>query len=441
MRSNLFFESVKVNLDSEAMDLNMDSEAMDLNMDSEAMDLNMDSEAMDLNMDSEAMDLNTDSEAMDLNMDSESVEISLDFQATKSNTDSELLKSNVNCNGKCELEKSNLHDSIEADSDYRNTFSNIKMKQIHIQKNKRFKELVDKSMIVETDNTKLDYIEQENNGLKLYSHKNKGTITENSIEVNHVSRSVDRDFVVQGSFHQGDIRFGINSGKQCVANCLSALAHSKFKSLKDWDQMYIDNVLIKGNQIYSNIHGDNVHLLVSDLPGMIEMSGKLLKISRKESITAVIDNYGTIDFSEFGNSLPLDQALQESLIDHDACFICAYDTTFLALKHNQDLLLFDSHARNKFGLQDSDGKSLLLKLNNLDHLYQYCCNMMAGSSQNQWFEVTGVSICIENCTDSNELLESYNQASTSNTQISENPKKENKSNHEITQNSRNFNYG
>ncbi|VDI42379.1 Hypothetical predicted protein [Mytilus galloprovincialis] len=252
------------------------------------------------------------------------------------------------------------------------------------------------------------------------------------------SRSVDRDFVVKGSFHQGDIQFGSNSGKQCVANCLSALAHSKFKSLKDWDQMYIDNVLIKGNQIYSNIHGDNVHLLVSDLPGMIEMSGKLLKISRKESITAVIDNYGTIDFGEFGNSLPLDQALQESLIDYDACFICAYDTTFLALKHNQDLLLFDSHARNKFGLQDSDGKSLLLKLNNLDHLYQYCCNMMAGSSQNQWFEVTGVSICIENCTDSDEVLESYNQASTSNSQLSNNnKKKENKNNHEIIKNPEN----
>ncbi|XP_063426085.1 uncharacterized protein LOC134709887 [Mytilus trossulus] len=435
---NLDYEAMDLNMDSEAIDLNMDSEAMDLNMDSEAMDLNMDSVAMDLNMDSEAMDLNMDSEALNLNMDSESVEISLDFQATKSNTFSELLKSNVKYNGTCELEKSNLYDSIEADPDYRNTFSDTKMKQIHMQKNKRFKEFVDKSMIVETDNTQLDCngnfiidIEQENNGLKLYSHKNKGTITENSIEVSHVRRSVDRNFVVQGSFHQGDIRFGINSGKQCVANCLSALAHSKLKSLKDWDQMYIDNVLIKGNQIYSNIHGDNVHLLVSDLPGMIEMSGKLLKISRKESITAVIDNYGTLDFSEFGNSLPLDQALQESLIDYDACFICAYDTTFLALKHNQDLLLFDSHARNKFGLQDSDGKSLLLKLNNLDHLYQYCCNMMAGSSQNQWYEVTGVSICIENCTDSNELLESYNQASTSNTQISENPKKENKSSHEI----------
>ncbi|VDI59099.1 Hypothetical predicted protein [Mytilus galloprovincialis] len=499
MRSNLFAESVEINLESEAMDLNMDSEAMDLNLDSKAMDLNLDSEALDLNMDSKAMDLNMDSEAMylnldskamdlnldsetmDLNMDSELVrlnldsesirkkfdaekanqdyeatysnldseamdlnldsvsdEISLDFQATKFDTDSESLMLTVNCNGKCDLKKSNLHDTIEADSDYRNTSSDTKMKQMNIQKNKRFEELVDKSIIIETDNTQLasnSYfvidIEQENDGLKMYSHKNKGTITENSIEVSHVSRSVDRNFVVQGSFHQGDIRFGINSGKQCVANCLSALAHSKFKSLKDWDQMYIDNVLIKGNQIYSNIHGDNVHLLVSDLPGMIEMSGKLLKISRKESITAVIDNYGTIDFSEFGNSLPLDQALQESLIDYDACFICAYDTTFLALKHNQDLVLFDSHARNKFGLQDSDGKSLLLKLNNLDHLYQYCCNMVAGSSQNQWFEVTGVSICIENCIDSDQVLESYNKASTSNSQLSYNQEKENKNSHEI----------
>ncbi|VDI17817.1 Hypothetical predicted protein [Mytilus galloprovincialis] len=56
---------------------------------------------------------------------------------------------------------------------------------------------------------------------------------------------------------------------------------------------------------------------------------------------------------------------------------------------------------------------------------------MAGSSQNQWFEVTGVRICIENCTDNNELFESYNQASTSNSQLSENQEKENKNSHEI----------
>ncbi|VDI62913.1 Hypothetical predicted protein [Mytilus galloprovincialis] len=209
-----------------------------------------------------------------------------------------------------------------------------------------------------------------------------------------VSRSGIRNTFVQGSFHQGDIRFGLNSGKQCVANCCSALAFSKLKDLTQWDQKYLDKVLIYGNDLYSRVSGNNHHLLISDLPPILDISGKLMQLSLKESISAVIDTSETIDFSEFGNSLPLDQALQESLVDYDACFICAYDTSFLALKHGQDLFLFDSHARNEFGLKHSNGKSLLLKLSSLDHLYQYCCNMVSGASQNQWFEVTGVSISI-----------------------------------------------
>ncbi|VDH94592.1 Hypothetical predicted protein [Mytilus galloprovincialis] len=209
-----------------------------------------------------------------------------------------------------------------------------------------------------------------------------------------VSRPGIRNTFVQGSFHQGDLRFGLNSGKQCVANCCSALAFSKLKDLTYWDQKYLDKVLIYGNDLYSRVSGNNHHLLISDLPPILDISGKLMQLSLKESISAVIDTSETIDFSEFGNSLPLDQALQESLVDYDACFICAYDTSFLALKHGQDLFLFDSHARNEFGLKHSNGKSLLLKLSSLDHLYQYCCNMVSGASQNQWFEVTGVSISI-----------------------------------------------
>ncbi|XP_071169456.1 uncharacterized protein [Mytilus edulis] len=226
-----------------------------------------------------------------------------------------------------------------------------------------------------------------------------------------VSKSAIRNTIVQGSFHQGDVRFGLNSGKQCVANCCSALAFSKLNDLTYWDQRYLDKVLIYGNDLYSRVSGNNHHLLISDLPPMLDISGNLMELSLKESISAVIDTSETIDFSEFGNSLPLDQALQESLVDYDACFICAYDTAFLALKHGQDLFLFDSHARNEFGFRHSNGKSLLLKLSSLDHLYQYCCNMVSGTSQNQWFEVTGVSISIigEPVMYNNEVSESYEQ--------------------------------
>ncbi|XP_038063131.1 uncharacterized protein LOC119733834 [Patiria miniata] len=40
---------------------------------------------------------------------------------------------------------------------------------------------------------------------------------------------------VQGNFHQGDLRFGFNSGKQCVANSLCAILYSRTKLLKDCD--------------------------------------------------------------------------------------------------------------------------------------------------------------------------------------------------------------
>ncbi|CAG2232840.1 unnamed protein product [Mytilus edulis] len=343
-----------------------------------SMKSNVDPESFTSKLDYESVEKKLDFESINKKLDFESIGTNLDYGKVKRNLGYESMKSKQSSKSTHNLKEtmvSNLNDTIQLTNshEFLNNIGNI----------------IDEKENKQIGLNGFSEFEQDDNLLKLYSQKNKRTIPENRIEVR---RSRSDNWIVQGSFHQGDIRFGINSGKQCVANCLSALAHSKFKDLNDWNQIYLDNVLIDGNKIYNRIHGDNIHLLVSDLPDMIDMSGTLLKISRKESITAVVDTSGTIDFSEFGNSLPLDQALQESLIDYDACFICAYDTTFLALKHNQDLLLFDSHARNELGLKDSDGKSLLLKLSNLDHLYQYCCNMMAGASQNQWFEVTGVSI-------------------------------------------------
>ncbi|CAC5388038.1 unnamed protein product [Mytilus coruscus] len=367
MKTNLNYESVNTNMDYESVNTNMDYEWIKTNMDYEWIKTNMDYESMKTKMDNESMNTNLDNESM------------------RTNLDVELMKSKQSSKSKHNL--SNLHDAIQLGTNFNKEHMNSH-------------EFLDKtdSMTVETENIQLDCNDfsecKQDNDKKLNSHRNRRNIDEDSIEV---SKSVFDNWVVQGSFHQGDIRFGIDSGKQCVANYLSALGHN--------------------------------------LPGMIDMSGKLLEISRKESITAVVDTSGTIDFSAFGNSLPLDQALQEFLIDYDACFICAYDTTFLALKHNQDLLLFDSHARNELGLKDSDGKSLLLKLRNLDHLYQYCCNMIAGASQNQWFEVTGVSICIfgqePKIKTNSELSESHKQINTRELKLSEILQTGNKDRHEL----------
>ncbi|CAG2192523.1 unnamed protein product [Mytilus edulis] len=202
--------------------------------------------------------------------------------------------------------------------------------------------------------------------------------------------SVNQPFMMQGSFHQGDDRFRNNSGKQCVANSLTAIAYSKLSLIDNWNMTFLDKILIEGNILYTWIHGDNEELLVTELPKMVEIRDMIVKCNRKESILALIDNNGKIEF----NVLSLDHALQEALIDSDGCFVCVRGFTSAIIRQNGKMYLFDSHARNCFGLQDSCGKSVVIQINDVNSLYQHFYNFVQGDV-NAEFEVTGINIEIQ----------------------------------------------
>ncbi|CAG2247573.1 unnamed protein product [Mytilus edulis] len=202
--------------------------------------------------------------------------------------------------------------------------------------------------------------------------------------------SVNQPFMMQGSFHQGDDRFRNNSGKQCVANSLTAIAYSKLSLIDNWNMTFLDKILIEGNILYTWIHGDNEELLVTELPKMVEIRDMIVKCNRKESIFALIDNNGKIEF----NVLSLDHALQEALIDSDGCFVCVRGFTSAIIRQNGKMYLFDSHARNCFGLQDSCGKSVVIQINDVNSLYQHFYNFVQGDV-NAEFEVTGINIEIQ----------------------------------------------
>ncbi|CAG2230774.1 unnamed protein product [Mytilus edulis] len=52
---------------------------------------------------------------------------------------------------------------------------------------------------------------------------------------NHdVDKFVVPKFKLKGSFHQGDKRFGMNAGKQCVSNCYTAVIYSKLKNRQEY---------------------------------------------------------------------------------------------------------------------------------------------------------------------------------------------------------------
>ena len=62
-----------------------------------------------------------------------------------------------------------------------------------------------------------------------------------------------KTFAVQGHFHQGNPKFGVNSGKQCVANSLRAMMYSQIKELREWTSFEMDLVLNTGDELHGHL--------------------------------------------------------------------------------------------------------------------------------------------------------------------------------------------
>ncbi|VDI40822.1 Hypothetical predicted protein [Mytilus galloprovincialis] len=223
---------------------------------------------------------------------------------------------------------------------------------------------------------------------------------ENPVVLYDLSRSqVTREqnnLVIQGSFHQGNTRFGENAGKQCVSNCLSAIVHSKLKPVFAWNKLYLDNILIEGNDIYTSVHGTNNYLCVEDLPEFVDLRNRIIHCHKKRSICAFVHDVDP----DFDGVLPLDQALQYALIDSDGCFVTVRATTSLVIKQNNKIYMFDSHARNRFGLVDNYGSSIVFELPDIQAVYQHFCNFVQ-DDQSVPFDVTGITVAIQDTVDSN----------------------------------------
>ncbi len=86
---------------------------------------------------------------------------------------------------------------------------------------------------------------------------------------------LDGRVIAQGSFHQGNRRFGDNSGKQCVANSLASIMYSMKKDVRNWKCSDMDSVLITGNELYGFLQDsstiNNNYLLINELPTELDV--------------------------------------------------------------------------------------------------------------------------------------------------------------------------
>ena len=74
------------------------------------------------------------------------------------------------------------------------------------------------------------------------------------------------------------------------------------------------------------------------------------------------------------------------------------DTVTAIIEHPRDFYLFDSHGRNRQGLADSDGSSVLLKFSRLEHVQNYTevTHLEYQGRKRQYFQVLFLDIQVDN---------------------------------------------
>jgi len=68
---------------------------------------------------------------------------------------------------------------------------------------------------------------------------------------------------IQGTFHQGDNKFGESVGKQCTCCSLFSIVFTVLKHPGNWNSHDLDFIVEKGDEIYKSLN-QNDYLLLTD---------------------------------------------------------------------------------------------------------------------------------------------------------------------------------
>ena len=231
-----------------------------------------------------------------------------------------------------------------------------------------------------------------------FYNKKKRSLELNDDKVNKYAKVTHMECSnVQGHFHQGHLKFGVNTGKQCVANCLCAMMYSQVKELQQWTSYDMDLVLNSGDELYGHLSKstamNNDYLLINELPDELIAFKKSYTMTYHESVTGMFEDDDD-NLAEF-NMMQLNRALEQTLQRYNACFVCFNVNTFGVIAQDGVYYIFDSHSRDDNGWQVQDGRSLLKFTPTWQDVYRYCTELRTSMNlhNNEQFEITGVTLC------------------------------------------------
>ena len=175
---------------------------------------------------------------------------------------------------------------------------------------------------------------------------------------------------VQGSFSQGDPKFGHSAGLQCVAMSLYAAAFSCLKQITRWSDKTLDSILEKGNDLFNLINKDR-YLGVDDLPGQVNIFDAVISISYNFNV------HGMLSHAPPNRHIFKQHFLQNKSPQlQNRTLLCLSNTCiYLHIQgfKKEKYIVFDSHPRDSMGLTSENGTSVLMTFIKFDDLMEYFC--------------------------------------------------------------------
>lgn len=202
--------------------------------------------------------------------------------------------------------------------------------------------------------------------------------------------SIEHPSKVMGTINQGaDIFEDFSRGRQCIANSYVSMFFSYINQALYWRSSDIDFILHLGNTLYSTIPKTSSYLFPSDLPEYIKCGRQCFRLQLGESFSGVVSHELNI-LPNIQICMPLEKALKMALGGHYA-FLCLETYGVALFIQHGTFYIFDSHSRDKFGLQHESGVAILMGFSSIDDLIEHI-KRLADSLSAVQFEVTPAQV-------------------------------------------------
>ena len=178
---------------------------------------------------------------------------------------------------------------------------------------------------------------------------------------------------IHAPYSQGNTEiFGENAGRQCVPMSLCSLIYW-YRNNSICVSSDLVNIMNLGNQLYSTLSrlSRQMYLLLEELPTMVTVEDTDYSIELSQSYN------GNLHLPVMSESvpfvMPLDSALQQLQQETFHLFLLTieYNTVSIITESNGIIKVFDSHARDSFGMPHPHGTCVLLEFDSVRNLIEY----------------------------------------------------------------------